>query len=80
MSLYVSNPVLTVYADTVPTGMDSLSVLTANVHPNNITISWAELVDTSKNGGDVPIFYQVEWFCQPTSSYTYTNVNNPANY
>lgn len=31
-----------------------------SVNPTKITISWSELTDES-NGGDIPIFYSVEW-------------------
>lgn len=40
--------------------MSALSVTA--VHPLNITISWPDLTDTTLNGGDLPIYYQVEWY------------------
>ena len=52
-----------------------MSSLTASVvHPANMTISWAELIDPTLNGGDVPIFYSVE--CKssdPASIWTILN-------
>lgn len=44
---------------TLPTGMTTPALV--DVSPKSVTISWAELEDTTKNGGDIPIFYQVEW-------------------
>ena len=39
-----------------------MTQLTASaVEPTNITIQWQELTDTTLNGGDVPIFYSIEW-------------------
>lgn len=32
-----------------------------DVQPLQITISWSELTSSSLNGGDIPIFYQVEF-------------------
>ena len=50
---------LTVYANTYPTSMTT-PTLTA-VHPYNITVSWSALTSTA-NGGDLPIFYKLEWY------------------
>jgi hypothetical protein len=42
------------------------------VTPKNITISWEELTD-SRNGGDIPIFYLVEW---TSDNITWTALNS----
>jgi len=31
------------------------------VHPGNMTIGWTELTSATLNGGDIPIFYSVEF-------------------
>lgn len=54
---------------TLPTGMSTPTV--GNVDPLNITISWTELTD-SRNGGDIPIFYLVEW---SSDNVTWTALN-----
>jgi hypothetical protein len=51
--------VLLVYADTFPTSMTA-PTLTA-VHPYNISVSWSALTSAA-NGGDLPIFYRLEWY------------------
>ena len=33
----------------------------ASVNPMNITITWNDLT-TAANGGDVPIFYLLQWY------------------
>ena len=38
--------------------------------PLSIIVNWAELLDTTKNGRDTPIYYRLEWYDQAT---------NPAN-
>jgi hypothetical protein len=43
---------------TAPTGMSE--PIMVSVKPTTITISWSELTD-ERNGGDIPIFYSVEW-------------------
>jgi hypothetical protein len=32
------------------------------VEPKVITIKWAELVEDSMNGRDLPVYYKVEWY------------------
>lgn len=59
---------VTATTDRVPSGMGALT--TVEVNPQNIAISWNALTDTSLNGGDVPIFYSVEW--SPNNSNWYT--------
>ena len=45
-----------------------------NVSPLSITIKWNELVDMNLNGGDYPIFYQVE-YSSNNSTWTALNAN-----
>lgn len=42
----------------LPSGMNTPTVGTVN--PTSISIKWTELTD-SRNGGDIPIFYLVEY-------------------
>lgn len=42
----------------LPTGMNTPAVV--DVNPTSITVKWDELTD-SRNGGDYPIFYLVEY-------------------
>jgi hypothetical protein len=39
--------------------MTALEITTVN--PKDITISWSPLDNETLNGGDLPIFYSVEW-------------------
>jgi hypothetical protein len=39
----------------------------ADINPKNISFSWTE--DPSTNGGDIPNYYQVEWFNRDTDTY-----------
>lgn len=40
-----------------------MTALTVNeVNPFNITLTWPALTDTALNGGDLPYYYQVEWY------------------
>jgi hypothetical protein len=55
---------------TLPTGMTIPELV--DVTPLSITIKWSELADTKLNGGDFPIFYQVEY--SPNNS-TWTALN-----
>jgi hypothetical protein len=50
---------LLVVGDKVPQGMTALEITTVN--PKDITISWSPLDNETLNGGDLPIFYSVEW-------------------
>jgi hypothetical protein len=43
----------------LPTGMTIPKLV--DVTPLSITIKWSELTDIKLNGGDFPIFYQVEY-------------------
>lgn len=62
---------LSVTSDTKPTGMNTPSLIT--VEPTYILISWTALTD-SRNGGDTPIFYQVEYLNSNGNNYdTYIN-------
>ena len=56
----VYSPVLSVLSDVLPIAMTTPTLV--KVTPGNITISWTALTNTTANGGDLPIFYQVEWF------------------
>ena len=56
----VDSNVLEVQADTYPQAMHQPSVVT--VEPKVITIKWAELVEDSMNGRDLPVYYKVEWY------------------
>ena len=38
------------------------ALATTTVTPTAITISWTDLTNTALNGGDIPYYYQVEWF------------------
>lgn len=37
------------------------------VTPTTIDLSWSDLLDQSKNGGDNPIYYRLEWYDQVTT-------------
>lgn len=41
---------------TAPTSVDSLT------SPSSMTLNWEELLDESKNGGDTPTYYRLEWY------------------
>lgn len=32
------------------------------VTPKSITVTWSELTSTAANGGDLPIFYLLQWW------------------
>lgn len=72
----VYSSTLTVLSDVKPTGMNT--PLQVNVDPSGITFSWAELTSAA-NGGDVPIFYQVEWINGNGNNYD-TYINTPTYY
>ena len=45
----------------------------SQVDPTSISFSWVELTNVTLNGGDIPIFYSVEW---STNSSTWTVLNS----
>lgn len=53
----VPSPVLSVVADSLPTGMTAIT--NGTINPTDITITWTELSNKTLNGGDLPIFYGV---------------------
>jgi hypothetical protein len=57
ISIY--SPILSVTCDNVPQVMTDLYLI--KVHPGNMTIGWQELTSESLSGGDLPIFYSVEF-------------------
>jgi hypothetical protein len=59
------SPILYVTTCTVPTSMNTL--VAGAINPWNITISWPDL--TTNNGGDIPQYYQVEWYNTNTSAW-----------
>lgn len=65
---------LNVTCDRIPSGMTSISITAVN--PMDITISWSELTNTTLNGGDLPIFYSVEW-SSDNATWTVVNANGP---
>ena len=48
-----------------------------SVTPKEITISWTELSDMTKNGGDIPTFYGVEWYRPESSVWQELNTGGP---
>jgi hypothetical protein len=50
---------LVVTSNSVPIGMTTIT--NGTINPMDITITWTELTDPVLNGGDLPIFYSVEW-------------------
>ena len=65
---------LLVVGDKVPQGMTALQITTVN--PKDITISWSALDNQTLNGGDLPIFYSVEWSPDQVT-WTELNTNGP---
>jgi hypothetical protein len=59
-----------VLSDGIPNGMTA--PYAGTVTPTSIEVKWDELTDESMNGGDVPIFYLLEW------EDTETEPNNPS--
>jgi hypothetical protein len=58
----------------LPTGMTIPELV--DVTPLSISIKWNELTDLNLNGGDFPIFYQVE-YSSNNSTWTVLNANGP---
>ena len=59
---------LNVLSDGVPNNMNTPTGGT--VTPTTIQINWAELTDQTKNGGDNPTYYRLEWYDEITNSGT----------
>lgn len=67
---------LSVQCDNVPQGMTALTKI--EVHPGNMTIGWTALTSPTLNGGDLPIFYSVEFASsQAPSTWTVLNSYTP---
>lgn len=68
--------VLTMVADKIPQSMGALTLVSIN--PTNCTISWADLTTDAANGGDLPIFYSVEFSSSNINSgYSVVNAGGP---
>ena len=65
------SPVLTVACDTVPISMTTPRKV--SVAPSIIVIEWDALTDMTANGGDIPIFYSVEYGNTTTGPWTALN-------
>lgn len=68
---FVYSTVLKVKCDEAPLGMNAVTA--KEVNPSNITISWLELNSTTLNGGDLPIFYSVEFQTSLDANWTVLN-------
>ena len=60
-----TSSVLSVLSDGYPNFMYTPTVGT--IAAKRIVISWVDLLDQTKNGGDDPIYYRVEWYNQITN-------------
>jgi hypothetical protein len=56
-TVYSSN--VNCLTDDIPSGMTTIAVV--SVDPMVIVINWPELTDTTLNGRDLPIYYEVSW-------------------
>jgi hypothetical protein len=61
--------VIAVLADAYPSSMTTPTMV--ETHPYNITVAWTALT-TSANGGDIPIFYLLQW--QDYTNLVWTNL------
>jgi len=53
-------------------------LVAGTINPWNMTFSWADL--TTGNGGDVPIYYQVEWYNPNTSAWNIVSSQSMGKY
>jgi hypothetical protein len=67
----VYSPILSVVCDDIPQGMNNL--ILGVVNPTNISISWPALTDPQLNGGDLPIFYSIEFKSSIDDSWSILN-------
>lgn len=74
MGVYTYSTVQEVTADSVPSGMGTLTA--TDVNPYNVTVSWDDLT-TSANGGDIPNFYLLQYYTSETG--VWINLTNEAN-
>jgi len=60
VGLGTTSSILYVTTNKLPTGMTAITAVSIN--PLNITLLWTDLTDTSLNGGNLPYYYQLEWY------------------